>query len=465
MSQSSSGAVVRDDPYVLTQAGIKEPPVGWGASFKYLGPGMILTASIVGSGELISTTTMGSTAGFALLWMVIFSCVVKVALQVELARFAISTGIPTLAAFNMVPPKIGPFGWINWIWAVFAVTKWVQSAGIIGGVAQIFQIWFPISIYVWTGIVVVATIGLLFSSAYDFLEKGAFYLVVLFTIITVAIAFGLPFTPFAYTGADVLSGLTFQIPAGTLGVALAMFGITGVGSDEISMYPYWCLEKGYARWTGPNDGSAEWARRANGWMKVMHKDVIVSFVIYTFATMAFFLMGASVLYKQGVKPEGAGSVTMIASLARMYTDTLGSWAKDGFLLGAFAVLGSTLWAAVPSWSRQWTNWMSVGGMVDWANPAQRIKTIRAWTVFLPIVWGVVYLFVQQPVQLVWVGGIATSLFLFVLVVAIWYLRQNYTDKRLYGSTAFNALLVISSIAIGWIAINSFLNVFGIVLFK
>ena len=464
MSQQARG-VVQQDPYVLTPEGIKEPPVGWGAHFKYLGPGMILTASIVGSGELIATTTMGSTAGFALLWMVIFSCAVKVALQVELARFAISTGIPTLGAFNMVPPKIGPYSWINWIWAVFAITKWVQSAGIIGGVAQILQIWFPISIYLWTAVVVVGTIALLFSSAYSFLEKGAFYLVVVFSVITVIIAFGLPFTPFAYTLSDVASGLTFQIPAGTLGVALAMFGITGVGSDEISMYPYWCLEKGYARWSGPNDGSTEWARRANGWMKVMHKDVIVAFTIYTFATLAFFMMGAAVLFKQGIKPEGAGSVTMIASLGRMYTDTLGPWAKDGFLLGAFAVLGSTLWAGVPSWSRQWTNWMAVGGMVDWKNPSQRIKVIRAWTVFLPIVWGVVYLFVQQPVQLVWVGGIATSLFLFVLVVAIWYLRQNYTDKRLYGSTAFNVLLMISSVAIAWIAINSFLNVFGIVLFK
>lgn len=464
MAQPGSGVVVRQDPYELTKEGIKDPPVGWGASLKYLGPGMILTASIVGSGELIATTTMGSTAGFALLWMVIFSCAVKVGLQVELARYAIATGTPTLTAFNMVPPKIGPFGWINWIWMIFAATKWIQVAGIVGGVAQVFQIWFPINLTVWTAVTVVVTIALLFSNAYGLIERGAFYLVVLFSIITVVIAFGLPFTPFAYTLQDVASGLSFQIPPGTLAVALAMFGITGVGSDEISMYPYWCLEKGYARWTGPNDGSEAWLRRAKGWLSVMHKDVLVSFVIYTFATMAFFLMGAAVLFKQNIRPEGAGTVTMIASLARMYTDTLGPWAMHGFLLGALAVLGSTLWAAVPSWSRQWANWMAIGGFFEWKNPSTRIRVIRAWTVFLPLIWGVVFLYVQQPVQMVWIGGIATSLFLFVLVVAIWYLRQTYTDKRLYGSTAFNALLLVSSIAIGWIALNSLLQVFNIRLF-
>jgi hypothetical protein len=60
--------------------------------------------------------------------------------------------------------------------------------------------------------------------------------VVVFTAVMVLIALGLPFTPFPYDGGDLASGLTFLIPAGTLGAALAMFGITGVGADEITFY-------------------------------------------------------------------------------------------------------------------------------------------------------------------------------------------------------------------------------------
>ena len=96
----------------------------------------------------------------------------------------------------------------------------------------------------------------------------------------------------------------------------------------------------------------------------MYKDAFVSWLIYTFGTLAFFIMGASVLQPQGLVPKGN---EMIVTLSRMYTDTLGEWAAMLFLVGAIAVLGSTLWAAVPSWSRMYANFLSVIGVIDWQN--------------------------------------------------------------------------------------------------
>src|ERR671915_2404190 len=108
------------DPYTLTADGIKEPPVGWRASMRYFGPGLILSASIVGSGELIATTALGAQAGFVLLWLVIVSTLVKVAVQIELARWTISTGQPALTGYNRVPPRFGRIGWVNVLWIVVA---------------------------------------------------------------------------------------------------------------------------------------------------------------------------------------------------------------------------------------------------------------------------------------------------------------------------------------------------------
>ena len=96
-----------------------------------------------------------------------------------------------------------------------------------------------------------------------------------------------------------------------------------ITAAELIAYPYWCIEKGYARWVGPNDGSDAWRRRARGWMKVMYKDATLSMAIYTFATVAFYIMGAAVLKPQGLMPRGNA---MITTLARMYTDALGPWA-------------------------------------------------------------------------------------------------------------------------------------------
>ncbi|MCI2418840.1 Nramp family divalent metal transporter [Saccharopolyspora sp. K220] len=455
-----------DDPYVLTADGIKEPPKGWKSSLRYLGPGLIVSASIVGSGELIATTALGAEVGFALLWMVILSTAVKVAVQAELARWTIITGKPALTGFNEVPPKIGRVGWINLLWMLMALSKLLQVGGIVGGTAVAFSMLIPVggdplgftSLTVWTLIIVAGSIALLYSNNYSLIERGAFALVAVFSVATVVIALGLPFTPFGYSGGDLLSGLTFSIPAGAIGAAIAMFGITGVGADEITFYTYWCLEKGYARWVGPAEDTEQWRQRAQGWIKVMYKDVFLSWVIYTFSTLAFFVMGAAVLNPQGLVLEGN---EMITTLSQMYTDVIGEWAAIAFLIGAIAVLGSTLWAAIPSWARMYTNVLAELGAVDWQNARSRQKWIRGFTVALPIVWGATYLFINSPVVMVQIGGIMTGIFLPAVVVATWYLRKTQVDKRLHGGGWFNTLLVISSIAITLLGVYSLLNVFGV----
>lgn len=426
---------------------------------------MILSASIVGSGELIATTQAGAEAGFALLWIIIFSCLVKVAVQVEIARWTISTGVPALTGYNRVPPKIGRVGWINLLWIVLMLAKILQVGGIVGGTAIAFSIMIPIgsgalentSKVIWHVIVVATCIGFLYSNRYGLIEKGAFYLVVVFCVITVAIAFGLPLTPWSYGASDILGGLSLQIPAGTLGAGIAAFGITGVGADEITVYNYWCIEKGYARWTGPNDGSEAWVKRAQGWLAVMYKDVTISMVIYTFATVAFFIMGAAVLHPQKLNPK---SGDMIPTLARMYTDTLGPWASYGFLIGAIAVLGSTLWAAVPSQARMYANFFAVIGAYDWKHMPSRLKWVKGWTVALPIIWGLSSLYFASPVLMVQIGGVMTAIFLIGVLAAAWYLRATETDKRLHGSGLFNAILMVSTISLLLIAIYTFLQQFG-----
>lgn len=459
--------IVSGDPYQLDPNAIKEPPQGWGNSLRYLGPGLILSASIVGSGELIATTALGAQAGFALLWMVIFSTFVKVAVQIELARWTIATGQPAITGFNKVPPKFGRVGWINILWIVMMLSKYLQLGGIVGGTAIAFSVMIPVggdplgftSLLVWTIIVVAATVTLLYSSNYSKVERGAFVSVVVFSIITILIAAGLPFTPFAYSAGDIMSGLTFSLPLGVIGVAIAMFGITGVGADEMTYYTYWVLEKGYGRWTGPNDGSEAWRNRANGWIKVMYKDAFVSWIIYTVATMAFFIMGAAVLNPQGLVPEGNG---MITTLSNMYTDVLGDWANIVFLLGAIAALGSTLWASAASHPRMYANFLSLVGVFDWKDAKERTKWFRVFTVANPVLWGIIFLFVQSPVIMVQIAGIVTGIFLVAVVVAVWYLRKHEVDSRLYGGSAFNILLIVSSIAIALLGVYTLLKVFGVI---
>ena len=82
------------DPYELHPDQITEPPRSMWGILKRIGPGMILSASIVGSGELIATTTLGAEVGYTALWIIILSCIIKPAVQSELGRYIIATDKP-----------------------------------------------------------------------------------------------------------------------------------------------------------------------------------------------------------------------------------------------------------------------------------------------------------------------------------------------------------------------------------
>ena len=78
----------------------KMPPRTVLGVLRQLGPGLIIAGSIVGSGELIATTKTGAEAGFWLLWLIIIGCVIKVFIQVEFGRYAISSGTTTCGIMN-----------------------------------------------------------------------------------------------------------------------------------------------------------------------------------------------------------------------------------------------------------------------------------------------------------------------------------------------------------------------------
>src|SRR3954463_9014668 len=109
---------IGDDPYALRPEMIKAPPVSLWAALGQIGPGIILAGSIIGSGELLLTTSLGAEHGFVFLWLILFSCVIKVFVQIELGRYALSSGLPTLSALDELPgPRLGAH-WLVWWWFI-----------------------------------------------------------------------------------------------------------------------------------------------------------------------------------------------------------------------------------------------------------------------------------------------------------------------------------------------------------
>jgi len=506
-------------------AGTLDPPTHPLGILRYVGPGLIVAGSIVGSGELIATTKAGAEAGFVLLWLIILGCVVKVFVQIEFGRYTLISGETTLKSLDKVPgPRIkGRGNWLIWYWVLMWFASISQLGGIVGGVGQALSISMPLTqqgrdynlaadakqllafdtyairnqakgdagrqgvaaptakefatlqvrsqtlienyktkygtdtdgkmsppndTVIWACVIAVGTSVLLYVGRYGMIQTLSTVLVGSFTLLTVVNLFLLQGEPgWRVDLSEFVDGLRCSLPAAVgdmqpIGTALAAFGIIGVGAAELVTYPYWCLEKGYGRFTGKNDGSPEWQARAAGWMRVMRVDAWGAMVIYTFATIAFYLLGAAVLNRAELNPEKS---ELVRTLSVMFVPVFSDWAAGIFLFGAFAVLYSTFFVANASHARVFSDAMRVVGVIS-DDETTRQRWIQRLNGFFPILCVVIFVCFQSPAKLVLFSGIMQGVMLPMLAAAALYFRYCRGVKALTPGKLWDLMLWLSAAA-------------------
>ncbi|MEB2786434.1 Nramp family divalent metal transporter [Algoriphagus persicinus] len=438
----------------MTSPEIKNPPTSIFKKLKFLGPGFILSASIVGSGELIATTVLGAEGGFITFWIILVSCLIKVAIQLEFGKNTIITGKPLMTSFSFLP---GPKNWAVWSTFLLTLFKIIQLGGMIGGAAIALSMLIPQLSPTLLAFILGAVASLLiYRNYYNIVERTSMFLVFGFTIFTLASVVAVSYSPFAFTISDVLSGLTFELPSELIFVAIGAFGITGVASDEIIAYTYWCLEKGYAKFAGENDGSPEWKERANGWIKIMYLDAIVAMIIYTVVTAAFYLLGASILHGNEDIPSGNH---LIETLANIYTQTLGGNARLAYITGAFFVLFSSVFATLAYWTRLFPDIFGELGWIAYDD----LKTRKTWVALLawvlPVLWAIAFAFVKLPAFMVLSGGVVGSILLILVVYAAVQFRFKNSPLNLASGIITTILFWLSVLSIGLVSIYGIVKLF------
>ena len=301
----------------------------------------------------------------------------------------------------------------------------------------------------WTIILTLITIILLVRGRYGFIQTFSTTLVGLFTLITIINVLGLQSidtaSAWSITMADLREGLSFGLPEGetmkALAIALATFGIIGVGAAELIAYPYWCMEHGYARYAGPRDDSEEWAERARGWMRVLRWDAWCSMFIYTFATVAFYLLGAAILGRIHLVPAGDD---MVRSLGVMYRPVFGETAEILFLFGAFAVLYSTFFVATAGNARMVSDVFRVLKFTDASEKTYR-RNVRTMCVILPVICAATSVMGFKPVVMVLLSGTMQSIMLPMVAGAAIYFRYKKGDRRVSPGRSWDMLLIISAL--------------------
>jgi Mn2+/Fe2+ NRAMP family transporter len=179
-------------------------------------------------------------------------------------------------------------------------------------------------------------------------------------------------------------------------------------------------------------------------MRVMLYDAFLSMVVFTIATIAFYLMGVAVLFNEGRDPEG---IRMVSTLAAAYVPVFGAYAGWLFLIGAIAVLYSTFLVANAGNARMYTDGCKVFGLISRDNPRTHEKALVFFSVLIPSLSFSMYLTGADPVTLVLIAGMAQAIMLPMIGIGSLYFRYRMTDPRLKPSRLWDTMLVLSCLGL------------------
>lgn len=446
------------------------PPGGWRGLLVILGPGIVVAGSVMGGGELINTPLQAAKFGFVLLWAVVIACVIKYFLQVELGRHCLVHGRTTVGALNTcLGPKVRGTSWVALAYMFGYTISLATAVGIIGSLVGLMQSIVPSSgtsaqsTQAWGVALIAFTQLILWNGAYRSLEKWVALMVGVFCIAVVAALLMIQGTAYRISGAEIASGFTFSLgpePRLAAYAVISLMGALGTTANELFMYPYWIHEKGYARGVGVVH-SDEWTASMRGWIRGLHLDAGFATIVATLATLAFYLLGASVLHRQGITPSG---LDVVEQISRVFTQTYGSWSYALYMAGAFSTLFSTLVVATAATGRMWADVLGSMSVIDRGDPFVVNKVHRrVQTIYLVGMLAAFLTIQEAPAKLVVWGQFFAGVFNTPLIMFGICWAAFHTDRRLrmsvwsatalVGSTTVVLASILGGLAIqqGWIS--------------
>ena len=422
-----------------------------------IGPGVVVSGSVVGSGELLVTTRMGAEVGFVFLWGVIIACLVKFFIQLELGRQCILHNNTTIQVLDrVVGLRLRGTSWVAWLCGIGYFAVMPALIGILGAVSGLMITIFPsISYNIWAVVIFVLLSVLLYRGFYEDLEKMVTGLVATFSLVVIGSVLVLQGTDYAISREELISGFGFEMPAEGAFGALAVMGSVGATAVELFMYPYWVREKGYPDFVGPRQDTPEWEQRYRGWMRVLVTDALVCTGIALVITCAYYLLGASILKELNVLPQG---MKVVEHVSLIFTESIGGWAYSLFMFGGFCTLFSTLLVFTASSARIGADFLRQIQVSSFEREEARLKLTRILQIAIPFFWLIgTMVWSSTPLELVLIGANANNLLLIPLAYGVLHLATRTGKKERMSLWSELGLWLTILVIIIFTAVNLFLK--------
>lgn len=297
--------------------------------FKKLGPGLLFAGAAIGVSHLVQSTRAGADFGLGLLWALLLVNLFKYPFFQFGPRYAAATGESLLEGYL----KLGKGILITYVILSLATMFTIQTAvtivtaglahSLFGDISVLnFGIETISSVEIWTIIILLICLIILFLGKYRTLDKLIKVIIITLTISTI-VAVGFAYTEFSL---PLSFAQTFPESASEIAFLIAFMGWMPAPLDISVWHSIWAIEK------KKDEGT------------FTPKEALLDFNMgYTGAIIlgiAFICLGYFVMFQSGETFSNKAAV-FSNQLIDLYTNSLGNWAYIVIGVAAFTTMFST----------------------------------------------------------------------------------------------------------------------------
>lgn len=291
-------------------------PSGLGGKLKLVGPGLVMAATGVGAGDMVTSLVAGTRFGTALIWAVVVGAAIKLSLVEGMGRWYMATGETIIEGWHSIGRWASGYFVVYLVLVTFFFGAAVTSATALAAAAM-----FPgvLPVWGWALIHGVAGFAILLVGHYALFER----IMVAFVGLMFIAVVGLGIFLLPGLQQSLAAGFVPNLPDGSLLYALGVIG--GVsGTYSLAAYTYWARARGWRR---------------SSWIPVMRIDSTAGYIVTAVFMISMVIIGASFLFGTGTTIQGEeGMLAVSEPLGAQF----GVAAKWLFLIGFWSATASSI---------------------------------------------------------------------------------------------------------------------------
>jgi Mn2+/Fe2+ NRAMP family transporter len=375
-----------------------------------LGPGLLLAATGVGVGDMVSSTIAGAEYGLTLVWALVLGVAVKYAVTEGGARWQLATDTTLIEGWRDHLPRVLVLAFFVY----FVVWSYMVASALVAASALVPAAVMPsVSLPIWGVVHAVTAFVLVWLGRYErFLAIIKWFVGVKFGALVAAVLMILFWSGAEWSGAGARTAFSTSY-------VLSLIGGVG-GTVTLLSYGYWMREQG---WSGPD--RVPFARA----------DLTVSFALVFIFCMSMMFLSTQIEWPGEILDEGPRICLLLAD---RIGEEIGALGRAVFLLGFWgAAFGSVLgvFHGVPflfdDWIHTWRRLQPTG---------QQGRAYRSWAAYLTIA-AISALAIPRPVWLVFAYTVVGSLFFpFVIATLLWLNNSRLIPAPARSGGVVNGIL-------------------------